>query len=140
MLNQIKTRQIVTHKNEFLPFWKFAKELFLLDIEGAAHFRSLKAVEYPHDKRNENSSKELELLADYVEKLPDGHILFQALEKLNSLPADDAFAYEFEIKKIQFELTRYGFDYQNMDPKCFCNKLLKMITEILKEEKNVNSN
>ena len=65
------------------------REMFELNIESTAEWRSRKAVEYPEDSRNEQSSTALVKLLKYVRELSDNHAIFRALAYYSETEVDE---------------------------------------------------
>lgn len=108
------------------PDLNLLKEQILFAVEASAHWRRQKAVEYPHDTRNEQSAAALHQLARHLSLLPVTHREFELLADVWFGPAEG-------IEEAQSRvINRYGFDRHEIgDPEQFLRALRKEIeTEI----------
>jgi hypothetical protein len=83
------------------------RQRLVVYIESHAHWRSLRAEEYPEDVRHERSSASLSALADYVRGLPDSDPNLLALAALREPHIADVFSMGEEASR---RLSLFGFD------------------------------
>ena len=103
------------------------REMFELNIESTAEWRSRKAVEYPEDSRNEQSSTALVKLLKYVRELSDNHAIFRALAYYSETEVDEPLD---AIETEHYMLSRYGFGHEE-DPESFLQDLAAELRKAL---------
>lgn len=72
------------------------KELLLEQIDSAVHFRTMKASEYPDDKRNLSGAVALEEAGEFLAQFPADHEVFTV-------------AFAMDTEALNHFLSRWGF-------------------------------
>jgi hypothetical protein len=94
---------------------KEGKEQLLMKVESAAIWRASLKERFPDDSHNLTASEYLSKLQEYLETLPEDHLIFYWYWKLMST--------ETEIEKVNDEVRSYG--YQNPEkPEKFIDRIL----------------
>ena len=102
----------------------------VMDVEGTASWRAEKAVQYPEDTRNIDSSRALSALAVRLKELPPEHPKLRELWRLQfglvrpGEVSKDDLAITFGEAQSEL-LKRYGFDApEEGDPNQFLTELI----------------
>lgn len=102
----------------------------VMDVEETARWRAQKAVEYPEDTRNIDSSRSLDTLAVRLKELPPDHPKLRELWRLQfglERPGEaskDDLALSFIAAQSEL-LKRYGFDTpEEGEPEKFLTELI----------------
>ncbi len=94
---------------------KDSKEQLLMTVEGTATWRASLLERFPNDAHNVTASKHLRELHEYLETLPENHMIFYWYGKLMSD--------ENEIIKVNEEIRSFGYQ-KSEEPKDFVERIL----------------
>jgi hypothetical protein len=111
------------------------RTMFIESLEYQAAWRDEKAVQYPHDKRNENSARALRQLAKHLQAIPASDGAWLQYASVWDQLEDCMNATEQE----QEELRTFGFDnsMQDVSPEDaaeFLRDYISMLDDLLTEE------
>jgi hypothetical protein len=121
---------------------EYLETCIVYGAEGAQHFRSQKAQEYPDDDRNERSADALNKLAENLRKLPADHpLVVECYELEISTPGklvdrghdDFGFRFDERVREERNQLFgRYGFDgLEDHNAEVFLTSLRDALKECL---------
>ena len=114
----------MSNRSEDLRISEF-KEQLLLKVEGAAYWRSEKAVEWPDDERNIATAMTLETLGSKLLKIPLDDPVLSELSEIETDHLEDAdFLCELTEQSSRYVRRYGGFDHGTENPEDFLRGLL----------------